>query len=546
MNKKKIMSLIMALVMILGVAMPVFADTTLEPGQKIIEVNVHKILMDKDKLSTHDVKKKYDPTKEIESITDFFGTGAKQIGGVAFVAISSDDAKDATLYAKTDASLKASDITDWDARVTAGTAGLTGTTGVLKLKLKSPGKYKIFEVKEKSTYSSGTTDKDKKILAESKAVPVVLELPKHAQTSEGVANSIHVYPKNTEDGPKVDKFVKKKGGVKADEKKEQSFDKTEEHTWVIRADIPTGMKDYQVFELNDKLDKALTYVKPQTVKVQVVDKDTDNVVNTVTLTKGTHYTLTEPTGTEGGELKVEFTAAGIAELAKAEGKQVKVEFNTTINDKAVMGKNIPNEVELNYGHDPNNKHKKKPEENPRVYTGGKRFKKVDGATPLEGAEFVIRRGEDEYLVEKDGKYTWKTIENATTETLVKDTELKKITSAKSENENEKGLFEIKGLKYERDAGTKYKLVEIKAPKDYALPTNNLDGVEFTVNDTSYHKTPDNVTLGTQAGDADPQNISNTKVEIPQTGGMGTVLFTVVGISLMAGAVIAMKKNREEA
>ena len=36
------------------------------------------------------------------------------------------------------------------------------------------------------------------------------------------------------------------------------------------------------------------------------------------------------------------------------------------------------------------------------------------------------------------------------------------------------------------------------------------------------------------------------MSIPQTGGMGTVLFTVVGISLMAGAVIAMKRNREEA
>ena len=41
-------------------------------------------------------------------------------------------------------------------------------------------------------------------------------------------------------------------------------------------------------------------------------------------------------------------------------------------------------------------------------------------------------------------------------------------------------------------------------------------------------------------------IKNNDVTIPQTGGMGTVLFTVVGISLMAGAVIAMKRNREEA
>ena len=162
MNKKKIMSLIMALVMLVGVFSPLsaFASNENEPG-KIIEVNVHKILMDKDKLDAHDVNKKYDPSTGIQDIEGFFGTGAKQIGGVAFVAISSDET---TLYAKTDASLKASDIPDWDARVTNGTAGLTDSTGVLKLKLKSPGKYKIFEVKEKSTYSSGTTEKEKKIL----------------------------------------------------------------------------------------------------------------------------------------------------------------------------------------------------------------------------------------------------------------------------------------------------------------------------------------------------------------------------------------------
>ena len=41
-------------------------------------------------------------------------------------------------------------------------------------------------------------------------------------------------------------------------------------------------------------------------------------------------------------------------------------------------------------------------------------------------------------------------------------------------------------------------------------------------------------------------IKNNDVTIPQTGGIGTVLFTVVGIGLMAGAVMAMKKNREEA
>lgn len=103
-----------------------------------------------------------------------------------------------------------------------------------------------------------------------------------------------------------------------------------------------------------------------------------------------------------------------------------------------------------------------------------------------------------------------------------------------------GRFEITGL----SAG-KYELVEITAPVGYAK-------LESPV--------PFEVKHGTYAGDSEQElqynkdntdggygkRVDNKKMSIPQTGGMGTVLFTVVGISLMAGAVIAMKKNREEA
>ena len=74
------------------------------------------------------------------------------------------------------------------------------------------------------------------MLAEKKAVPVVLDLPNHARTEDGIADEIHVYPKNTDDKPSVDKKVIKDG----QDVKEASFDKDEEHTWAIEATIPTG------------------------------------------------------------------------------------------------------------------------------------------------------------------------------------------------------------------------------------------------------------------------------------------------------------------
>ncbi|MDO5708475.1 MAG: LPXTG cell wall anchor domain-containing protein, partial [Andreesenia angusta] len=44
---------------------------------------------------------------------------------------------------------------------------------------------------------------------------------------------------------------------------------------------------------------------------------------------------------------------------------------------------------------------------------------------------------------------------------------------------------------------------------------------------------------------DAQQVKNTKVDIPQTGGMGTILFTVVGLALMTVAFIALRKKNSE-
>ena len=65
---------------------------------------------------------------------------------------------------------------------------------------------------------------------------------------------------------------------------------------------------------------------------------------------------------------------------------------------------------------------------------------------------------------------------------------------------------------------------------------------MTIAAKSYYQDPD----AKQLVAADPDKIGNKKLTIPQTGGIGTVIFTVVGVGLMAGAVMAMKKNREEA
>lgn len=101
-----------------------------------------------------------------------------------------------------------------------------------------------------------------------------------------------------------------------------------------------------------------------------------------------------------------------------------------------------------------------------------------------------------------------------------------------------GRFEIQGLAY-----GDYKLEEIKTPEGFA----KISDQPFTVAEGSYKGGEAELQYNKANTDAGyGQQVKNKEVTIPQTGGIGTVLFTVVGVGLMAGAVMAMKKNREEA
>ena len=220
---------------------------------------------------------------------------------------------------------------------------------------------------------------------------------------------------------------------------------------------------------------------------------------------------------------------------------------------------------------------------PSVVTGGKKFVKTDDAAlnalaRLDGAEFVIKRtnnGKTEYLAKntneqrlRDAKaleelqkqiddivnkdYTEQTIAAARTQlaeleaskadllrranqeytwkgTKANDNDLVKLTS------DNFGRFEIKGLAY-----GSYQLEETKAPKGYALTDGQ--SFPFTVAKDSYDKEADGLGYVGNETTTNALRIQNKKLTIPQTGGIGSLIFIVAGLALMGVAFVAMKRR----
>lgn len=134
---------------------------------------------------------------------------------------------------------------------------------------------------------------------------------------------------------------------------------------------------------------------------------------------------------------------------------------------------------------------------------------------------------DKAVEANNGVYKW--VE--TTDTTAKRVVLESDTQ---------GKFEIKGLSY-----GKYYLQETQAPKDYAL---NKDRFKFTVAEKSYSQGEDGVTYKSDAAvtketKGNALKIDNRNLTIPQTGGIGTIIFTAIGLAIMASAVIAIKKRQ---
>ncbi|EIL8447192.1 isopeptide-forming domain-containing fimbrial protein [Clostridium perfringens] len=312
----------------------------------------------------------------------------------------------------------------------------------------------------------------------------------------------------------------------------------------ITSTIPSYSKEYTnvKYIVTDKLSEGLDYNDYSinvTVNGQVVQKGNDT------------FTFTEK---DSQNIELNFNSDYIL---KHPGEEVVIKYSAKLNDKATYNFDPnTNDVTLEYSNSPDiNKEGTKINDRTYQYTfgidanlfGNRQDKKKTTSevikTDENGKVTNIKREEQEELGNKvegplPGAEFKLTPKNGTPGEV--------LTATSDEN----GRLKFTGL-----ATGEYELVETKAPEGYAL-NNEVQNVkiaaEYNENGTlkSYSITINDQNTSTYTATYDGKGniekvedvtntsiIKNTKLsQLPSTGGMGTYIFTFVGVTLMAGAI----------
>lgn len=250
----------------------------------------------------------------------------------------------------------------------------------------------------------------------------------------------------------------------------------------------------------------------------------------------------------------------------AENKFIIVEYTATLNTSAVVGlPGNPNGVYLEYSNKPDQSGSgdkdntgKTPWDYVIVFTYELDTTKVDGQksdTKLKDAKFVLLNSDKSQVatVDASGKFAgWVTVPPAGENNVITWPTNSVLTS------NENGLFSVVGL----DDGT-YNLREIVAPAGYNLLAADIEVVisATTVNGQNWSGSAAGDTDGTVLtnlavtadgedgiGDKDTGKASITVANnkgstLPETGGIGTTIFYVLGGMLVVCAVVLMVSKK---
>lgn len=329
-------------------------------------------------------------------------------------------------------------------------------------------------------------------------------------------NTFAIQEKNSK--PTVDKVVEEDSKVD---------DETEGNEWGDTNDADfyqtvnyrttiTVQAGAQNYVLHDKMDAGLTFGKISSVQVNGVNVDAANY----TVKTGADCTCKDGEGNAACTFEIAFEDVYVASLTAE--TQIVVSYTASLNENAVIAStgNV-NETWLDYGDNNSTTH-----DTTTTYVYEFDIIKTDtGNTLLSGAQFklydALTGGKEIPLaLEADGSYRV-AMENEEGVAIV-------VTDG--------GPVTITGL----DGGTTYYLEETVAPAGY----NKLSARVPVVIESS------NLNTAYENGQYDPdthggvQVVNKTGSQLPETGGLGTLLFTVLGGGTVIGSgILLVTKKR---
>lgn len=376
--------------------------------------------------------------------------------------------------------------------------------------------------------------------------PFFVAIPGTDKDGQTRLYTVSVNPKNdTESGPIIKKDVTQI------ENDLDSFDINQIHTWIIRGGVPAGIREATQYAITDTLDYRLTLQSSIAVRVGL---ETDEAgTEALTLIPDADYKLTVSTtqdseGRTVDTFQVALTQNGMKKAADAVSSgtknhldyEIRVYFDAVINTNAQMGTLIPNTADLDYTNSAGI-HYDAVSDRPEVYTGGIRLLKIDAAsaTPLADAHFQIAKAATDAEI-ADGVSQKLTVQGKLLDVVfipfhnTPDLSGEKVLQTVSGTD---GNVYIYGL-----AQGTYYIVETKAPSNYNLLTAPIT---VQIDRSSHLTAADNVTDSDGKIIDHTVTVRNAKFLLPETGGMGTVLFTVLGIAILASSVMMVLLTRKK-
>ena len=354
------------------------------------------------------------------------------------------------------------------------------------------------------------------------------------------------------DKPTQDKEVKE--NVKAEWNEVSDYNIGDYVPYKIKSKIPNAEKfENYTMTFTDTMSSGLTFA--DTVQGVTDAHKLKITIGGETLTTG--YTLAP--SAQGFTLVLPVKTNGTQ--AYTAGSEIEIDFFGLLNEGAVIGTDgNTNKSTLTYSNDPDsNSTATTPEDTVITFTYELDVDKIDGVTKkaLPGAQFALMAATGEHtgkyaVVNKSGILTGWADEQPTED----DTTNGALLIADSE-----GKFKVVGL----DDGT-YTLTEIKAPAGYnaihpisvVIGATTENGKDYTgeLNDTaSKALTALKVTVkpANSDGTTVDGSITNGNVEIqvennsgstlPETGGIGTTMFYIIGAILVIGAGVILIARR---